>query len=85
VQALAEPPIYTDVPTHKTLQERLAEQKAAAAVDPDYDTDFKGPRSKEEKTAKRKAILSAIGARRTQEMPPPPASNGTPPSAGTLH
>jgi hypothetical protein len=43
-------------------QERLAEQRAQAAADPDYDASFKGPRSKAEKKEKRKAILSAIGA-----------------------
>lgn len=44
------------------FQDRLEEQKRDAAANPDYDASFKGPRSKEDKKAVRKQILSTIGA-----------------------
>ncbi len=44
------------------FQDRLEEQKRDAAANPDYDASFKGPRSKEDKKAVRKQILSSIGA-----------------------
>lgn len=43
------------------LQERLRQQKEEAKSNPDYNKNFKGQLSKEEKTAKRKQILSSIG------------------------
>lgn len=44
------------------VQERLKQQKEEASSNPDYDKSFKGQLSKEEKKAKRKQILSNIGA-----------------------
>ena len=44
------------------VQERLKQQKEEANTNPDYDKSFKGQLSKEEKKAKRKQILSNIGA-----------------------
>lgn len=44
------------------VQERLKQQKEEANSNPDYDKSFKGQLSKEEKKAKRKQILSNIGA-----------------------
>ena len=44
------------------VQERLKQQKEEAKTNPDYDKSFKGQLSKEEKKAKRKQILSNIGA-----------------------
>ena len=44
------------------FQERLAQQRAEAAANPEYNSTFKGELSKEEKQAKRKQILSSIGA-----------------------
>ena len=44
------------------VQERLKQQKEEADSNPDYDKSFKGQLSKEEKKAKRKQILSNIGA-----------------------
>lgn len=44
------------------LQERLKQQKEEAKSNPDYDKSFKGQLSKDEKKAKRKQILSNIGA-----------------------
>ena len=44
------------------MQERLKQQKEEAKTNPDYDKSFKGQLSKEEKKAKRKQILSNIGA-----------------------
>ena len=46
------------------VQERLKQQKEEASSNPDYDKSFKGQLSKEEKKAKRKQILSNIGAPR---------------------
>ena len=47
----------------KNFEERLATQQKEAAANPDYDANFKGARSKEDKKAVRKQILSNIGAR----------------------
>ena len=44
------------------FEERLAQQRAEAAANPEYGNSFKGELSKEEKKAKRKQILSSIGA-----------------------
>ena len=44
------------------FRERLAQQRAEAAANPQYGDSFKGELSKEEKQAKRKQILSSIGA-----------------------
>ena len=44
------------------VQERLKQQKEEAQSNPDYDKSFKGQLRKEEKKAKRKQILSNIGA-----------------------
>ena len=44
------------------MQERLRQQKEEANSNPDYDKSFKGQLTKEEKKAKRKQILSTIGA-----------------------
>ena len=44
------------------FRERLAQQRAEAAANPQYGDTFKGELSKEEKQAKRKQILSSIGA-----------------------
>ena len=44
------------------MQERLRQQREEAKANPDYDKSFKGQLSKEEKKAKRKQILSTIGA-----------------------
>lgn len=45
----------------QNLQERLDSQRAEAAANAEYSKTFKGQASKEEKTAKRKQILSNIG------------------------
>ena len=44
------------------FQERLAQQREEAASNPEYGKTFKGELSKEDKQAKRKQILSSIGA-----------------------
>jgi len=44
------------------FRERLAQQRAEAAANPKYGDTFKGELSKDEKQAKRKQILSSIGA-----------------------
>ena len=44
------------------MQERLKQQKEEAQSNPDYDKSFKGQLTKDEKKAKRKQILSNIGA-----------------------
>lgn len=44
------------------MQERLKQQKEEAASNPEYGKSFKGKVSKEDKQAKRKQILSNIGA-----------------------
>lgn len=46
----------------KNFEDRLAQQQKEAKANPDYDANFKGARSKEEKKAVRKQILSNIGA-----------------------
>lgn len=43
------------------LQERLKAQKAEAASNPEYGSTYKPKSSKEDRTAKRKQILSNIG------------------------
>lgn len=43
------------------LQERLKAQKAEAASNPEYGSTYKPQTSKEDRTAKRKQILSNIG------------------------
>mmetsp|Transcript_1238 Transcript_1238/g.3679 ORF Transcript_1238/g.3679 Transcript_1238/m.3679 type:complete len:832 (+) Transcript_1238:121-2616(+) len=45
----------------KNFEDRLAQQQKEAKANPDYDANFKGARSKEEKKAVRKQILSNIG------------------------
>lgn len=45
-------------------QERLAQQKEEAQSNPEYSSTFKGQLSKDEKKARRKAILANIGAPR---------------------
>lgn len=44
------------------LQERLKAQKAEAASNPEYGSTYKPQTSKEDRTAKRKQILSNIGS-----------------------
>jgi hypothetical protein len=44
------------------FEERLRQQREEAAANPEYSSTFKGELSKEEKQAKRKQILSSIGA-----------------------
>ena len=43
-------------------QERLATQRAEAAINPEYGKTFKAQASKDDKKARRKQILSSIGA-----------------------
>lgn len=47
--------------TASCLQERLKAQKAEAASNPEYGSTYKPQTSKEDRTAKRKQILSNIG------------------------
>lgn len=51
------------------LQERLDAQKKEADENPDYNKSFKAQASKEEKQAKRKQIISTIGACPTASQP----------------
>ncbi len=51
-------------------QERLAAQRAEAKANPEYGQTFKGPASADDKKARRKQILSTIGARRRRGRPP---------------
>ncbi|KAK9868362.1 hypothetical protein WJX84_010919 [Apatococcus fuscideae] len=44
-----------------SFQERLDEQKRQKETDPNYGKEFKGPASKEEKSSRRKQIVSSIG------------------------
>ena len=45
------------------VQERLAQQREEASSNPEYSTTFKDQLTKDEKKARRKAILANIGAR----------------------
>lgn len=59
-------------------QERLAAQRAEAKSNPEYGQTFKGPASADDKKARRKQILSTIGAWRRRGRPLAPFSGGTP-------
>lgn len=54
------------------MQERLRQQREEAKANPDYDKSFKGQLTKEEKKAKRKQILSTIGAALCPNTPTSP-------------